>query len=131
MRRHMTFSKSLASQFASLLVLLVASFGMAVAQTGSSTVGGAVQDAQGAAVSGAKVTLKNANDQQDGTAFSPVIRVSPDTVEEFRVTTVNANSTQGRSSGAQVGFITKSGSNTFHGNLYEYEYAALGINLSF
>jgi len=62
----------------------------------------------------------DANDQQDGTAFSPVIRVSPDTVEEFRVTTVNANSTQGRSSGAQVGFITKSGSNNFHGNLYEY-----------
>lgn len=62
----------------------------------------------------------DANDQQDGTAFSPVIRVSPDTVEEFRVTTVNANSTQGRSSGAQVGFITKSGTNQFHGNLYEY-----------
>ncbi len=62
----------------------------------------------------------DANDQQDGTAFSPVIRVSPDTIEEFRVTTVNANSTQGRSSGAQVGFITKSGTNQFHGNLYEY-----------
>jgi hypothetical protein len=62
----------------------------------------------------------DANDQQDGTAFSPVIRVSPDTIEEFRVTTVNANSTQGRSSGAQVGFITKSGTNSFHGNLYEY-----------
>lgn len=243
-------------QVAGLLLLLVASFGFAVAQTGSSTVGGTVQDAQGAAISGAKVTLKNpnknfsrettsdaagsfvfnvvppdtyvievqsnnfkknvvsdvkaltdnrvtvsitleigqvtevvnvsasaaeniintqdasignnfvsqqiiqlplnarnvgnllslqpgvtsdgyvagsrsdqanltidgvdANDQQDGTAFSPVIRVSPDTIEEFRVTTVNANSTQGRSSGAQVGFITKGGSNTFHGNLYEY-----------
>src|SRR5262249_12150940 len=38
----------------------------------------------------------DANDQQDGTAFSPVIRVSPDTIEEFRVTTINANSTQGR-----------------------------------
>ena len=62
----------------------------------------------------------DANDQQDGTAFSPIIRVSPDTIEEFRVTTVNANSTQGRSSGAQVAFITKSGTNTFHGNLYEY-----------
>ncbi|HEX9003088.1 MAG TPA: TonB-dependent receptor, partial [Blastocatellia bacterium] len=62
----------------------------------------------------------DANDQQDGTAFTPVIRVSPDTIEEFRVTTVNANSTQGRSSGAQVGFITKSGTNQFHGNLYEY-----------
>jgi hypothetical protein len=62
----------------------------------------------------------DANDQQDGTAFSPVIRVSPDTIDEFRVTTVNANSTQGRSSGAQVGFITKSGTNSFHGNLYEY-----------
>jgi hypothetical protein len=60
------------------------------------------------------------NEQQTGDAFEPVLRVSPDTVEEFRVTTTNPNASQGRSSGAQVSFVTKSGSNDWHGNLFEY-----------
>src|SRR5687768_12915984 len=60
------------------------------------------------------------NEQQTGDAFSPVLRVSPDTVEEFRVTTTNPNASQGRSSGAQVELITKHGSNEWHGNLFEY-----------
>jgi hypothetical protein len=60
------------------------------------------------------------NEQQTGDAFTPVLRVSPDTVEEFRVTTSNPNANQGRSSGAQVELVTKSGSNEWHGNLFEY-----------
>ena len=60
------------------------------------------------------------NEQQTGDAFTPVLRVSPDTVEEFRVTTTNPNASQGRSSGAQVELITKQGSNEWHGNLFEY-----------
>ncbi len=60
------------------------------------------------------------NEQQLGTAFTPVLRVSPDTVEEFRVITTNANASYGRSSGAQVSFVTKSGTNDWHGALYEY-----------
>ena len=52
----------------------------------------------------ANITLDgvDVNEQQTGDAFSPVLRVSPDTVEEFRVTTTNPNASQGRSSGAQV-----------------------------
>ena len=60
------------------------------------------------------------NEQQTGDAFTPVLRVSPDTVEEFRVTTTNPNASQGRSAGAQVELITKTGSNQWHGNLFEY-----------
>jgi len=60
------------------------------------------------------------NEQQTGEAFTPILRVSPDTVEEFRVTTTNPNASEGRSSGAQVALVTKSGSNTWHGNLFEY-----------
>jgi hypothetical protein len=60
------------------------------------------------------------NEQQTGDAFTPVLRVSPDTVEEFRVTTTNPNASQGRSSGAQVELVTKTGSNQWHGNLFEY-----------
>ncbi len=60
------------------------------------------------------------NEQQQGTAFTPVLRVTPDSVQEFRVTVTNPNASQGRSSGGQVSLITKTGSNDWHGSLYEY-----------
>src|ERR1044071_6363688 len=53
-------------------------------------------------------------------AFSSVLRVTPDSIQEFRVTTTNPNATQGRSSGAQVSLVTKSGTNEFHGGVYEF-----------
>lgn len=56
------------------------------------------------------------NEQQ---AFASVLRSTPDSIQEFRVTTTNPNATQGRSSGGQVSLITKSGTNDFHGSLYE------------
>ena len=55
-----------------------------------------------------------------GDAFASVIRVTPDSVQEFRVTTSNPTVTQGRSSGAQVSLVTKSGTNEWHGSVYEY-----------
>jgi hypothetical protein len=51
-------------------------------------------------------------------AFSGVLRSTPDSVQEFRVTTSLPNSNQGRSSGGQVSLVTKSGTNDFHGSLY-------------
>ncbi len=60
------------------------------------------------------------NEQQEGTAFQSVLRVTPDSIQEFRVTTTNPNANQGRSSGAQVSLVTKSGTNQFHGNVFEY-----------
>lgn len=60
------------------------------------------------------------NDVNNGYAFNGVLTVPPDSVREFRVTTANANATSGVSSGAQVAMVTKSGTNHFHGSLYEY-----------
>lgn len=60
------------------------------------------------------------NDQVNGYAFTGVLRETQDSVEEFRVTTGNANADSGRSAGAQVSMITKSGTNKFHGGVYEY-----------
>lgn len=70
----------------------------------------------------ANITLDGAdvNDQQNGTAFVPVLRVTPDSVEEFRVTTTNADASKGRSAGAQISLSVKSGTNDFRGALYEY-----------
>ncbi|WP_109488049.1 TonB-dependent receptor [Occallatibacter savannae] len=60
------------------------------------------------------------NDQVNGYAFQGVLRETQDSIEEFRVTTSNANADAGRSSGAQVSMVTKSGTNKFHGAAYEY-----------
>lgn len=88
--------------------------------------GGTVGSNDGA-VNGGKpdqgnVTLDGAdvNDQNARTAFTSVLRVTLDSVEEFRTTTTNGDAATGRGSGADVQLVTKSGTNTFHGSLYEY-----------
>ena len=60
------------------------------------------------------------NEQQSNSVFTPVLRLASDGIEEFRVTTANPNAVQGRSSGAQISLVTKSGSNEFSGSLYEF-----------
>jgi hypothetical protein len=60
------------------------------------------------------------NEQKNGYAFTGVLRETLDSIDEFRVTTLMANSDQGRSAGAQVNMVTKSGTNQFHGAAYEY-----------
>ncbi len=68
------------------------------------------------------VTLDGAdvNDQNARAAFTTVLRVTLDSVEEFRSTTTNGDAATGRGSGADVTLVTKSGTNEYHGSLYEY-----------
>jgi hypothetical protein len=87
----------------------------------------AMADSRTGAVNGGRsdqgnITLDGVddNDQVRGLAFTGVLRETQDSVEEFRVTTSNADADAGRSSGAQVSLITKSGTNKFHGAAYEY-----------
>jgi hypothetical protein len=54
-----------------------------------------------------------------GSNFTP-LRPNPDSVQEFQVVTSNFTAELGRSSGAQVTLVTRSGTNDFHGNLFEY-----------
>ena len=70
----------------------------------------------------ANITLDgvDVNDQQTGQSFNSVLRVTLDSVQEFRVVTTNPNAEQGRSSGAQISLVTKSGSNEWHGSAYEF-----------
>src|SRR5215472_13903327 len=84
-------------------------------------------DTRSGAVNGARSDQSNitldgtdVNDQVNGYAFTSVLPVTLDSVQEFRVTTSNYNADQGRSSGAQVSLVTKSGTNSYHGSLYEY-----------
>jgi hypothetical protein len=60
------------------------------------------------------------NDWFTQAAFTSALPITLDSVQEFRVTTTNANATNGLVSGAQVQLATKSGTNTFHGNARWY-----------
>ena len=84
-------------------------------------------DTRSGAVNGARSDQSNitldgvdVNDNNGGEAFQSVLPITGDSVQEFRVTTANYNADQGRSSGAQVSLVTKSGTNNFHGAVYEY-----------
>ncbi|MBB5056819.1 hypothetical protein HDF16_001504 [Granulicella aggregans] len=66
------------------------------------------------------------NDQIAPSAFTGVLRTTLDSTEEFRVTTSNANADSGRSSGGQVNLVTRSGTNSLHGAIYDYNRTNVG-----
>ncbi|MGC2475852.1 MAG: TonB-dependent receptor [Candidatus Sulfotelmatobacter sp.] len=82
--------------------------------TRSGKVNGARSDQSNVTVDGIPANNKG------GSAFTSVLPVTLDSVQEFRVTTTNYGADQGVSSAAQVTLITKSGTNNFHGSVYEY-----------
>ena len=62
----------------------------------------------------------NGGDANDQFVNLPTVQPSPDTIEEFKVITNTFDAEYGRNSGSVVNVVTKSGTNNFHGNVYEY-----------
>ena len=61
------------------------------------------------------------NDFQQSGSFSGEVAVpNPDTIEEFKVQTGQADASYGRDAGANVNVVTKTGTNEFHGKLFEF-----------
>jgi hypothetical protein len=54
-----------------------------------------------------------------GSNFTP-LRPNPDSLQEFQIITGNFTAENGRSSGAQVSLTTRSGTNDWHGGLFEF-----------
>ena len=88
---------------------------------------GQLNDYRSGSVNGSKSDQANVlldgvdvNDQQNRASFTSVVRVTPDSIQEFRTITANPGAELGHSSGAQVTLVTKSGTNTVHGSVYEY-----------
>ena len=84
-------------------------------------------DSRAGSVNGARSDQSNLtldgidnNTQTLGYAFYGVLRPTRDSVDEFRVVTTSSNADSGRSSGAQVSVVTRSGTNRIHGSAYEY-----------
>jgi hypothetical protein len=64
--------------------------------------------------------MVNGGEANDQFINAPVVQPSPDSIEEFRVLTNTFDAEFGRNSGAIVNVVTKSGTNSFHGDAYEF-----------
>jgi len=62
----------------------------------------------------------NGGDGNDLFANLPGVQPSPDSVDEFRVLTNTFDAEYGRNSGAVVNVVTKSGTNEWHGDVFEF-----------
>ena len=62
----------------------------------------------------------NGGDANDQFVNLPTIQPTPDAIDEFRVISNTFDAEYGRNSGAVVNVVTKSGTNKFHGDIYEY-----------
>ena len=73
---------------------------------------------------GGRLTMNNfmvdGTDTNDMFMNQAAVQIIPDAVEEFRVITNTFNAEFGRNSGSIVNIITKSGSNRWHGDLFEF-----------
>ncbi|HEX8816068.1 MAG TPA: TonB-dependent receptor [Terriglobales bacterium] len=82
------------------------------------------QDTGSVSVNGGRTRANNfsvnGGDANDQFVNLPTVQPTPDSVEEFRVITNTFDAEYGRNSGSVVNVITKSGTNGFHGNVYEY-----------
>jgi Carboxypeptidase regulatory-like domain len=82
------------------------------------------QDTGAVSVNGGRTRANNfsvnGGDANDQFVNLPTVQPTPDSVEEFRVITNTFDAEYGRNSGSVVNVITKSGTNSVHGDLYEY-----------
>src|SRR6185369_16153329 len=62
----------------------------------------------------------NGSDGNDLFANLPIVEPSPDSIQEFLVLANTFDAEFGRNSGSIINVVTKSGSNEYHGSVYEF-----------
>jgi len=102
-------------------------------QTGGDSGGsiaGALNDQTTFTLDGIDISDNNTNSTiNSDQGARPVLIVSVEATDEFRVATANANATFSRASGGQVSLMQRSGTNNFHGSLFWYtQNSALNAN---
>ncbi len=69
---------------------------------------------------GANGFLVNGGDAQEGVHNGAALIPNLDSIAEFRIITNNFNAEYGNYSGGQINVVTKSGTNSFHGDVFEF-----------
>ena len=99
----------------------------ALLQLAPGVVSGTQDTSQAGVVTGtrgdqANITLDglDINDNRIGQAFVTVINTPLDSIQELRTTVGGYDASYGHSAGGQVELVTKSGTNTFHGQAYDF-----------
>ena len=64
--------------------------------------------------------MVNGADAEEGLHNGAAIVPNLDSIAEFRIITNNFNAEYGNYSGGQINVVTKSGSNQFHGDLFDF-----------
>ncbi len=62
----------------------------------------------------------NGVDNKDNTVGGPVMQLPAEAVQEFQISTQRFSAVNGRSSGAAINVITKSGTNAYHGSAFAF-----------
>jgi outer membrane receptor protein involved in Fe transport len=62
----------------------------------------------------------NGIDNKDNTVGGPVMQLPAEAVQEFQISTQRFSAVNGRSAGAAINVITKSGSNNYHGSAFGF-----------
>jgi outer membrane receptor protein involved in Fe transport len=62
----------------------------------------------------------NSANEEANSFYGSIPVPSPDAIQEFKVQTSNYDASYGRNSGGAVDMVTKSGTNKWHGNLFEF-----------
>src|SRR5579884_2767918 len=98
--------------------------GVAPMTTGLAQAGGIARSGQAYAVNGERPESNNylldGATNVDAVNGGYALRVPVDAVNEFRILTLNAPAEYGDTSGATTSMVTKSGGNSFHGDVYEF-----------
>jgi hypothetical protein len=65
-------------------------------------------------------TTVNGIDNKDNTVGGPVMQLPLEAVQEFQISTQRFSAENGRSQGAAINMITKSGTNSYHGSVFGF-----------
>jgi hypothetical protein len=98
--------------------------GVSPMTAGLSQAGGIARSGQAYAVNGQRPESNNylldGASNVDSVNGGYALRTPVDAVNEFRILTLNASAEYGNTSGATTSVVTKSGGNSFHGDVYEF-----------